>query len=125
MKASNRDWLPQIDKFKIKMQAWGSSWLNIAGKTVLIKVVLNSLPLFQFFVLQAPVGILGKMEDYIRQFFWKGGKQNEKKIPLVSWEIVSKPMMEGGLNFKNLCSQNIAMGAKIIWRFIAPNPGWA
>jgi ribonuclease HI len=29
------------------------------------------------------------------------------------------------LNFKNLCSQNIAMGVKIIWRIIAPNPGWA
>jgi hypothetical protein len=92
---------------------------------MLIKDVLHSLPLFHFFVLLSPVGILGKMEDCIRQFFWKGGKQNEKKIPLVRWEIVSKTLMEGGLNFKNLCSQNIAMGVKSIWRIIATNPGWA
>jgi len=107
------------------MQAWGSSWLNIIGKALLIKAVLNSLPLFQFFVLLALVGILKKMEDLIRKFFWKGGKQNENKIPLVKWEIVSKPLQEGGLNFKNLCAQNLAMGAKLIWRIIAPNPGWA
>lgn len=33
--------------------------------------------------------------------------------------------MEGGLNFKNLHSQNIAMGAKIVWRLLASKPGWA
>ena len=105
------------------MQAWGSSWLNIAGKAMLIKEVVISLPLFQCYVLLAPVGILKKMEDLIRKFFWKGGKQNEKKIPLVNWEIVSKPLQEGGLNFKNLCAQNLTMVAKLIWRIIAPNLG--
>jgi len=33
--------------------------------------------------------------------------------------------MEGGLNFKKLPLQNIAMGSKLLWRLIAPNPGWA
>ena len=64
-RASSRDWLPQLEKFKNKMQAWGSSWLNIAGKTMLIKVVLNNLPLFQFSILLSPVSILMKIEDYI------------------------------------------------------------
>jgi hypothetical protein len=31
-RALSRDWLPQLEKFKNKMQAWGFSWLNIAGK---------------------------------------------------------------------------------------------
>jgi len=102
--------------------AWGFSWLNIAGKSVLIKCVLNSLPLFQFFVLLAPTGILRKMEEITRIFFWKGGMQNEKNIPLVNWESISKPLLEGGLNFKNIGIHNIAMGAKLICRIIAPNP---
>lgn len=59
------------------------------------------------------------------RFFWKGGKQNEKKIPLISWETISKPLSKGGLNFKNLCQQNVAMVVKIIWRIIVPKPGWA
>lgn len=65
------------------------------------------------------------MKEYIRRFFWKGGKQNEKKIPLVNWDIISKPLWEGGLNFKNLCQQNVAMATTIVWRIITPNPGWA
>eukprot|EP00253_Pinus_taeda_P006085 PITA_06085 len=65
------------------------------------------------------------MDQHIRNFFWKGGKQNERKIPLVNWETVSKPQMEGGLNFKNLSLQNIAMGAKLLWKIIAPKPSGA
>jgi ribonuclease HI/exonuclease III len=123
--AFSRDWLPLLENFKLKIQAWGFSWLNHAGKTMLIKVVLSSLPIFQFSVMLAPICILKKMEDYIRKFFWKGGKQNEKRIPLVSWDKVTKPLLEGGLNFKDLSIQNVAMGAKQIWRIIAPKPGWA
>eukprot|EP00253_Pinus_taeda_P027306 PITA_27306 len=124
-KAYSRDWLPQLEKFKNKLLVWGYSSLNIAGKSVLIKSVLSSLPLFQFSVLLAPTGILRKMEETIRKFFWKGGKQKEKKILLVNWECISKPLLEGGLNFKNLGYHNVAMGAKLIWRIIAPKPGWA
>lgn len=54
------------------------------------------------------------MEVCICCFFWKGGKQSENKLPLVNWETVSKPLLEGGLNFKNLCDQNIATGEKIL-----------
>eukprot|EP00253_Pinus_taeda_P009309 PITA_09309 len=68
-RASSKDWSPLLDKFKAEMQAWGSSWLNIAGKEVLIKAVLNSLPIFKFNVLLAPVGIINKMEELIRHFF--------------------------------------------------------
>eukprot|EP00253_Pinus_taeda_P036647 PITA_36647 len=123
-RAMSKDWHPHIEKFKAKMQAWGSSWLNIAGKSVLIKSVFSNLPLFQFSVLLALVGIIKRMEELIRNFLWKGGKQNEKRIPLVNWEIVSRPLQEGGLNFKNLSMQNLAMGAKMIWKIIAPKPGW-
>jgi len=69
------------------------------------------------------MGIIKRMEELIRKFLWKGGKHNEKRISLVNWEIVSRPLQEGGLNFKNLSTQNLAMGAKLIWKIIAPKPG--
>jgi hypothetical protein len=65
------------------------------------------------------------MEEIIRNFFWEWGKQNEKHFSLVSWDSISKLLLEGGLNFKNIGVQNITMGAKLIWRIIASNPGWA
>lgn len=108
-----------------KIQSWGFSWLNLAGKTMLIKFVLSSLLIFQFSAMLAPTSILKKMDEWIRRFFWKGGKQNDRKIPLISWDKVSKPLLEGGLHFKDPRTQNIAMGAKILWRQIALKLGWA
>lgn len=67
--ALNKDWNPQLDKFKSKMQAWGASWLNIAGKPMLIKAVLRSYPLFKFSFLLALVGIIKRTEELIKHFF--------------------------------------------------------
>lgn len=49
----------------------------------------------------------------------------KKKDSLINWETISKPLREGGLNFKSLSQQNVAMAAKIVWRIIASKPGWA
>jgi len=62
---SSEDWLPMVEKFKKKIQSWGFSWLNLAGKIVLIKYVLSSLPIFQFSAMLAPSSILKKMEEWI------------------------------------------------------------
>ena len=90
-----------------------------------IKSVLNSLPIYQASLILAPLGTLGKMEGIVRSFFWKGGKQNRNRLPLVNWDKVTKPILEGGLNFKDLRMHNLALGAKIIWRQVAPKAGWA
>jgi hypothetical protein len=94
--------------------------LNIAGKTVLIKSVLNSLPIYQASLVLAPLGTLRKMEGIVRSLFWKGGKQNRNKMPLFNWDKVTKPLLEGGLNFRDLRMHNLALGAKILWRQVAP-----
>ena len=122
---SVNDWQPQLENFKSRIQSWGFRWLNAAGKSVVVKSVLSNLPIFHFTGLLAPATILSKMDEFMRSFFWKGGKQNERKIPLISWETIGKPLLEGGLNFKNIGHQNVAMAAKTIWRIIAPKPGWA
>ena len=39
-------WMPLMDKIKAKLMAWGVSWLNKAGKIILINSVLTSLPVY-------------------------------------------------------------------------------
>ena len=79
-------WLPLLDKLKNKIQAWGASWLNKAGKIILINSVLTSLPIYQCSVLLAPKTITNKIEELLRCFLWEGGRNNEKKMHLASWE---------------------------------------
>jgi len=90
--------------------------MSLAGKTMLIKSVLNNLPTYQSSLMLAPLGILRKMEGILRIFLWKGGKQNRNRLLLVNWDKVTKPILEGGLNFKDLRFQNLVLGAKIVWR---------
>jgi hypothetical protein len=54
-------WQDVIDKILSRIQSWGGRWLNPAGKTVLLKSVLSSFPIFQCFGLLAPKGTLEKI----------------------------------------------------------------
>jgi hypothetical protein len=77
-------WLPLIDKMKIWINSWGTSWLNLAGKLVLIKLVLSSIPIYLCSILFTQAIFFSKFESLLRHFLWKGGKNNENKLPLVS-----------------------------------------
>eukprot|EP00253_Pinus_taeda_P030806 PITA_30806 len=77
-------WLPLLDKLKNKIQAWGASWLNNAGKVILMKSVLISMPLYQYSALIAPKTFLSKMDSLLRRFLWEGGNNNDRRIHLVN-----------------------------------------
>ena len=48
-------WNPIVEKIKREIMGWRTVWLNLAGKVVLIKVILNNYLLYQCSLLLAPV----------------------------------------------------------------------
>lgn len=118
-------WLPLLDKLKIKIQAWGASWLNNAGKVILMKSDLISMPLYQHSILLAPKTFLNKMDSLLRRFLWEGGNNNDRRIHLVNWETLKRPLLEGGLHLRNLAAQNLALGSKILWNLVSGNSSWS
>jgi hypothetical protein len=118
-------WNLLIDKIKNKITSWGANWLNLAGKVVLIKAALASIPIYQSSFLLALVSIIQKIEAMYKRFLWEGGKQSGRKLHLISWEKISKPILEGGLNFKNDHVQNLALGAKLLWNLVTGKPAWS
>jgi hypothetical protein len=118
-------WNLLIDKIKNKITSWGASWLNLAGKVILIKAVLANILTYQSSFLLAPASIIQKIEAMFRRFLWEGGKNSGRKLHLISWEKISNPILEGGLNFKNTHVQNLALGAKILWNLITGKPTWS
>jgi hypothetical protein len=117
-------WQIILQKFREKMDSWGTRWLNPAGHVVLIKSIMSSLPLFQFSSLLAPKGALKDMAQLIHKFLWQGGKSNTKKFHLVNWNIVSSPKDSGGLGIRDPEVANLAMGAKLLWRLISGRKEW-
>ena len=74
-------WLDVLSKLKAKIVSLGGHWLTKAGKLILIKSVLSSLPIFQSSLLLAPKSISTQIANILRDFLWSGGKGN-KKNPL-------------------------------------------
>lgn len=117
-------WTKHIEKMRGLLQSWGVTWLNLAGRTILIKAVLSGLPIYQYAVMMAPASIHKHMELIMRSFLWQGGKQDTKKFSLVSWGQVSLPYEKGGLSIKIPSFSNQAMGLKLIWKLISSKGSW-
>eukprot|EP00253_Pinus_taeda_P027195 PITA_27195 len=109
-------WTDIICKFKSKISKWGGHWLNKGGKVILIKSQLSSLIIYQAAFLLAPKNIMDQISTLLRNFLWQGGRGNDKKLHLVNWETVKKPIDEGGLNIRDPSLANLALGSKILWK---------
>ena len=101
------------------MQEWGSKWLNLAGKLVLIKYILDSYPIFTCAIFLTPSSIVNGISIVIRKFISKGGKTQGKNFNLVNWDKIMEEKTKGGLGIKDPGIMNKAFGAKLVWRFIS------
>lgn len=117
-------WNEILDKIKRKIQQWGTMWLNPAGRLVLLKSGLISLPIYRFSLLQAPMIFHHKLEKALRHFLWQGGKSEKRKFNLVGWKNVIQPQEKGGLGIRSPKLLNLALGAKIVWRLITGDTAW-
>jgi hypothetical protein len=87
--------------------------------------VVTSIPIYQSSLLLAPATVIQKIEAFQRRFLWEGGRQAQRKLHLISWEKTSKPFLEGGLNLKKTRTQNLALGAKLLWKMVTGKPSWS
>ena len=90
-----------------------------AGKLVLIRAVLSSLPIFQSSMILAPKSITVQISKILRDFLWNGGKGSQNKIHLVNWELLKRPLSEGGLQIRDPELANLALGGKLVWQLYA------
>eukprot|EP00253_Pinus_taeda_P024025 PITA_24025 len=117
-------WTKHTEKMRGLLQSWGASWLNLAGRTILIKVVLSGLPIYQYAVIMGPSSIHKHMELIMRSFLWQGGKRDTKKFSLVSWDQVTLPYEKGGISIKIPSLSNQALGLKLIWKILSGKGSW-
>ena len=108
-------WLDVLAKLKSKITSWGGRWLTRAGKLILIKAVLSAFPIFQSSLLLSPKYITSQISKLLRDFLWNGKNGNQNKMHLVSWDILKRPISEGGLQIHDPGLANLALGGKLIW----------
>jgi len=60
-----------------------------------------------------------QISKILRDFLWDGGKGNQSKLHLVIWDILNRPLQQGGLQIWDAGLENLALGGKIIWQLYA------
>ncbi|XP_057452728.1 uncharacterized protein LOC130744569 [Lotus japonicus] len=109
-------WNPVLENMTAKLGLWSSRFLTLSGRLVLIKSVLNAIPLYYMALYKAPKGIIQRIERIMRRFLW-GGPSGENKIMWIAWEDLCKGTRFGGLGVGFLEWKNKAMLLKWVWRF--------
>jgi hypothetical protein len=69
------DLLPLIDKVANKLPGWKSSLMSRAGRLVMVKVVLSSIPVYSMLALDLPKWVTKAINKIRRCFLWKGQEQ--------------------------------------------------
>ncbi|XP_071741061.1 uncharacterized protein [Rutidosis leptorrhynchoides] len=110
------DWNSVIEKFKKRLSEWKMRTLSFGGRLVLLKSVLNSLPLYYLALFRAPPCVL-KLLESVRRIFFLGGDFSGSKISWVKWAYTCLPYGAGGLNIGSLKGKNLALLGKWWWRF--------
>ena len=74
---SKEVWESVTNKLKDKVSTWTRRSLNLAGRLVLTKVVLQTIPIYMFSALLLQTGVLQQIRNIQRDFIW--GKGEEKR----------------------------------------------
>jgi hypothetical protein len=109
------DWNWLEKKIEKRISNWSHRWLTLGGRVTLVKVVLESIPVYWLSLAKIPKSLLNKIRRRMFSFLWTGKKVKEG-MHLVSWKKIAKPKKVGGWGIKNIFSFGKALAAKSLWR---------
>jgi hypothetical protein len=107
------DWMWLIGKLEKRLHAWSLKWLSRAGRLVLVKSVLEAIPVFWMSLAWIPKGILEKIRRICSKFLWEGN-HDKSMIPWVKWSTVATPKGLRRLGTEEHFSLLKSIGSKII-----------
>ena len=98
-----------------KLKGWKEKLLSLAGREILIKVVIQAICTYTMLCFKLPKGLISDIETLIRKFWW-GNRGDQRKIHWVSWAKLCLPKNEGGMGFREFDKFNDSLLVKQIWR---------
>jgi hypothetical protein len=89
--------------------------LNIGAHLILLKSLLQAIPLYLFSSSVTSKQIIKKIRNLQRKFLWKG-KGAARKWELISWDTFCFPKATSDLVIRELDVLSKVFGAKIWWK---------
>ncbi|KAI0524570.1 hypothetical protein KFK09_003947 [Dendrobium nobile] len=89
------NFLSLLGKAVSKLDVWGNKFFSLAGRILLVKSVILSIPLFYITTSLIPLSILRRFEKICREFLWN--KKNwSHGMHFIPWEEMCKSVQNGG-----------------------------
>ncbi|CAN1846005.1 LINE-1 retrotransposable element ORF2 protein [Linum perenne] len=101
-----------------RIQKWKGRMLSKGGKEVLVKSVLQAIPIYSMNVFMLPVTLVTEIERLINSFWWGDNTNGERGIAWMRWERLCVKKTDGGMGFKDLHAFNMAMVGKQGWKLM-------
>jgi len=115
-KLSKSDLQPLVDKVANRLPRWKAGMLNRAGRTVLIKSTLSSIPSHTAIAVSISPWVLKTIDSIRRGFLWSGAKSARGGHCLLAWLGVCRPPDLGGLGIMNLQIFGYALRMRWLWQ---------
>jgi hypothetical protein len=120
---TTKDWTWLVNKFEDRILNWKHRFLSLGGRFILIKAVLESLPVYWMALAHIPASILKSLRQLIFTFLWSGCKKT-RSFHLCKWEDISKPKSMGGWGLKHLSLFQKALSTNSFWRILTKPGLW-
>ena len=98
-----------------KLSGWKAKFLSFAGRIVLIKSVMSTIPNHMMQGATLPTHVCDKLDKINKDLLW-GSTSDNKRMHFVGWNKIVKPKEEGGLGLQVARAKNIALLSKLNWR---------
>ena len=103
-----------MEKLEKQLKTWSHKWLSRAGRLVLVKYVLEAIPVYWMLLSWIPKAILEEACEIFFWFLWSVNK-DVQVTPWVRWENIAVPKGLGGWGLKNIFLFAKALSAKGGW----------
>jgi hypothetical protein len=94
------DWQWLLKKYEQRICHWCNHFLTLGGRYVLIKVVLESQPVYWLALAHIPGSVLNQIRMMTFSFLWS--EQNSSSYHLCKWETLARPKSFGGWGIRNI-----------------------
>lgn len=106
------------DRVCKKINSWGGRSLSKAGKEVMIKSVLQSIPTYFMSLFLLPSSLEDEVESLTSGFWWGGSGATGRGMRWLAWDKLCIDKDRGGMGFRNLYVFNVALFGKQGWRLM-------
>ncbi|KAL2642721.1 hypothetical protein R1flu_010308 [Riccia fluitans] len=108
-----------LDRLVSRLNLWSNKILSFEGRVVLVKHILLTIPIFYLSTIGITKKVAKGVEAIARRFLWDRTEEGKNKRGLIPWPALKRGKRHGGLGFRDVWRQSVALFSKHMGDYMA------